>query len=99
MIGPTLYKAYKVKNHIPLADSVRSEDVTSFFFGVELTSSVLYTYVLSASFLVVSILSPILSGIADYSGQKKLFMKIFCYIGAISCCGLSSLMRMQLSLV
>ena len=51
--------AYKVKNHIPLADSVRSEDVTSFFFGVELTSSVLYTYVLSASFLVVSILSPI----------------------------------------
>ena len=81
-------KAYKVKNHIPLADSVRSEDVTSFFFGVELTSSVLYTYILSASFLVVSILSPILSGIVDYSGQKKLFMKIFCYIGAISCCGL-----------
>ncbi|MFT5778655.1 MAG: UMF1 family MFS transporter, partial [Crocinitomicaceae bacterium] len=36
--------------------SVRTEDVTSFFFGVEMTSSVLYSYVLSLSFLVVSIL-------------------------------------------
>lgn len=68
--------------------SVRTEDVTSFFFGVEMTSSVLYSYVLSLSFLVVSILSPILSGIADYSGKKKFFMKMFCYLGALSCCGL-----------
>lgn len=68
--------------------SVRTEDVTSLFFGVQMSSSVLYSYVLAASFLVVSILSPILSGIADYSGKKKFFLKMFCYIGAISCCGL-----------
>lgn len=72
----------------PSVYSVRTEDVTSFFFGVELTSSVLYTYVLAASFLLVSFLSPILSGIADYSGKKKSFMKFFCYLGAISCVGL-----------
>ena len=87
-------KIYKARLHPNLnADqlaeiSVRTEDVTSFFFGFEMTSSVLYSYILSASFLVVSILSPILSGIADYSGKKKLFMKIFCYMGALSCCGL-----------
>ncbi|MFT5859092.1 MAG: UMF1 family MFS transporter, partial [Flavobacteriaceae bacterium] len=87
-------KVYKARLHPNLLPeelsklSVRTEDVTSFFFGVEMTSSVLYSYVLSASFLVVSILSPILSGIADYSGKKKLFMRIFCYMGAISCCGL-----------
>lgn len=80
--------AYKARVGKLPTDSVRTEDVTSFFFGAELSSSVLYSYVLSASFLVVSILSPILSGIADYSGKKKFFMKMFCYIGAISCCGL-----------
>ncbi len=86
--------AYKERIHPNLSPeelkliSVRTEDVTSFFFGMEMTSSVLYSYILSASFLVVSFLSPILSGIADYSGKKKLFMKIFCYIGALSCGGL-----------
>ena len=33
-------------------------------------------------------MSPILSGIADYIGNKKRFMKIFVYIGSISCLGL-----------
>ena len=84
----TTTAAYKHRFNIPDEVSVRSEEVTSFFFGFEMTSSVLYTYVLAASFLVVSILSPILSGIADYSGKKKFFMKFFCYLGAISCCGL-----------
>ncbi|MDG1332749.1 MAG: MFS transporter [Crocinitomicaceae bacterium] len=69
--------------------SVQTEDVTSLFFGFEMSSAVLYTYILSASFLVVSILSPILSGIADYSGKKKFFMQFFCYLGAISCIGLA----------
>ena len=92
--------AYKVRMHPELDEhtkagsealealSVRTEEVTSFFFGVEMSSSVLYSYVLAASFLVVSILSPILSGIADYSGKKRFFLKMFCYIGAISCFGL-----------
>jgi MFS transporter, UMF1 family len=58
------------------------------FFGLELSSSVLFSYVLSASFLVVSFLSPLLSGVADYSGSKKRFMQFFCYLGAISCMSL-----------
>ena len=48
----------------------------------------LYSYVASASFLIVSIISPILSGIADYSDSKKRFLQFFCYLGALSCASL-----------
>lgn len=44
----------------------------------------LYSYALSFSFLVVAIISPILSGIADYTGNKKKFMKFFCWMGGLS---------------
>lgn len=62
--------------------------VTVEFFGFYLSSSVLISWVLSASFLVVSILSPMLSGVADFSGNKKRFMQFFCYLGALSCISL-----------
>jgi UMF1 family MFS transporter len=42
--------------------------------------------VLAFGFLVIAILSPILSSIADYKGNKKNFMRFFCYMGALSCC-------------
>ncbi|MBX2973600.1 MAG: MFS transporter [Flavobacteriales bacterium] len=48
----------------------------------------LYSYALSAGFLLVALISPILSGIADSTGQKKSFLKAFCYLGAASCAGL-----------
>ena len=54
-------------------------------FGGEIASSVLYEYTLSISFLLVALLAPILSGIADASGQKKAFMKTFVAIGSIAC--------------
>ena len=58
------------------------------FFNLKLINTELYSYTVSLSFIIVSILSPILSGIADYSGNKKTFMKFFCYLGALSCMGL-----------
>lgn len=48
----------------------------------------LYSYALSAGFLLVALIAPILSGIADSTGQKKTFLKAFCYLGAASCAGL-----------
>lgn len=48
----------------------------------------LYSYALSFSFLVVAFISPILSGIADYTGSKKKFMKFFCWMGGLSVSGL-----------
>ena len=61
-----------------------NETVMVEFFGSQVSSSVLFSYVLSASFLVVAILSPILSGVADYSGNKKRFLQFFCYFGSLS---------------
>jgi len=58
------------------------------FFGFELINTVLYSYALSFSFLVVAAILPLLTGIADYSGKRMSFMKTFVYIGSISCMGL-----------
>ena len=55
------------------------------FFGVEISNTVLYSYSLSFSFLLIAALSPLLSGIADFGGKKKKFMKFFTYLGGFSC--------------
>jgi UMF1 family MFS transporter len=53
-------------------------------FGFSFKNTELMSFTLAASYLIVAILSPLLSGIADYSGKKKFFMKMFCYIGSAS---------------
>jgi len=58
------------------------------FFGTHITNTVLYSYSLSFSFLILAVLLPGLSGIADYSGNKKGFMKFFAYLGSASCAAL-----------
>jgi MFS transporter, UMF1 family len=62
-------------------------DIVS-FLGWKLPNTVLYSYAISFSFFVIVLLSPILSGIADYSGRKKIFMQFFTYLGSLSCIGL-----------
>ena len=57
-------------------------------FGYNLKNSALISFVTAAAFMLISILSPLLSGIADYVGNKKSFMKFFCYMGALSCMAL-----------
>ena len=57
-------------------------------FGLDFKSTALITFVTAFTFLVVAVLSPILSGMADYLGNKKTFMKFFCYLGASGCIGL-----------
>ncbi|MWB96372.1 MFS transporter [Flavobacterium sp. GA093] len=57
-------------------------------FGFHLKNSALISFTTAAAFMLVSFLSPLLSGIADYVGDKKIFMKFFCYLGALSCIGL-----------
>jgi len=54
----------------------------------EFTNSSLYTFAVSFSFIIIACMSPILSGIADYSGRKKYFLKIFTIIGSIACAAL-----------
>jgi len=58
------------------------------FLGTLWTPTSLYNYALAFSFLIVSFISPMLSGIADYAGNKKKFLKGFCFLGSISVMGL-----------
>ena len=57
-------------------------------FGVTLSNTALITFITAFAFLVIAIMSPILSGIADYIGNKKKFLQFFCYVGSLSCIGL-----------
>ena len=58
------------------------------FLGRSFKNSSLYDYSLGFAYLVIAVLLPILSSIADSRGNKKSFMKFFCYLGGLSCCGL-----------
>jgi len=57
-------------------------------FGVSISHTALITYVTAVGFLIVAFISPLLSGIADYKGNKKFFLRFFCYMGSISCMAL-----------
>lgn len=74
---------YQTVTSSVLEDGSVNENVQ--FFGFDLINTELYSYVFSFSFLLVSVISPILSGIADYSGRKKRFMQWFCYLGSVGC--------------
>lgn len=54
-------------------------------FGREFVNTSLYNYALAIAFLIVAIMSPILSSIADYKGNKKKFLFFFCTMGSIAC--------------
>lgn len=55
------------------------------FFGFQVKNSTVYSYSVSLAYLVIVILSPILSGIADFGGKRLFFLKFFTYLGSISC--------------
>jgi MFS transporter, UMF1 family len=55
------------------------------FLGLSLKSSAMISFALTLSYGIMAFLSPPLSGIADYGGKRKYFMRIFTYLGAFSC--------------
>ncbi len=55
------------------------------FLGRTYVNTEIKDYILAAGFLIIAAMSPILSSIADYKGNKKNFMRFFCYMGAFSC--------------
>ncbi|MFL2581907.1 MAG: MFS transporter [Flavobacteriales bacterium] len=59
------------------------------FMGIYFKSpDALYTYALCFSYLIISIMTPILSGIADFGGYKKRYMQFFSTIGSLACISL-----------
>jgi len=79
-IFPIYYAAITMDNGV---------DKVALRYGVPADS--LQSYALSAGFLIVALLAPILSGIADSRGNKLAYLKAFCYLGAASCAGLAFL--------
>ena len=55
------------------------------FLGRQFENSALYNYALAFAMLVVAIMSPLLSSIADYKGNKKKFMNFFLTMGSLAC--------------
>lgn len=57
-------------------------------FGGEIARAPLISYTTSLAFVFIALITPLISGIADYLGNKKVFMQFFCYLGGVSCIGL-----------
>lgn len=57
-------------------------------FGGEIARAPLISYTTSLAFVFIALITPLISGVADYLGNKKVFMKFFCYLGGLSCIGL-----------
>jgi UMF1 family MFS transporter len=55
------------------------------FFGIEFENQNIYTFIYAFALSIVVMITPVLSGVADYLGNKKRFMQFFCYLGSISC--------------
>ena len=85
VITSTIFPAYYTT--ITSDDDPNTIDYVN-FLGGKYVNSALYSYAMAFAFLVIALISPILSSIADTRGNKKIFMQIFTYLGALSCCGL-----------
>ena len=57
-------------------------------FGFNFKNTALISFLTAFAFVILSFITPLLSGIADYMGNKKTFLKFFCYLGSLSCIGL-----------
>ena len=55
------------------------------FLGGKFVNSSLYDYSLAVAYLFIALLYPVLTSIADTRGNKKAFMKFFCYMGSLGC--------------
>jgi UMF1 family MFS transporter len=55
------------------------------FLGRKFVNSSLYDYSLAVAYLFIALLYPVLTSIADTRGNKKAFMKFFCYMGSAGC--------------
>ncbi|MFO0469244.1 MAG: MFS transporter, partial [Bacteroidota bacterium] len=57
-------------------------------FGLQMSNSALYAFTITVAYIILTLASPLLSGMADYSGRKKQFLLLFTLLGSFSCIGL-----------
>ena len=83
VITTTFFPIYFTKS---TAHHFRSDTIP--FLGMKVNNASLYSYSMSAAYLVIALLYPVLTSIADTRGNKKGFMQFFCYMGALGCSAL-----------
>jgi UMF1 family MFS transporter len=81
VITTTVFPAYYVAITTNAANGNRVN-----FFGHSFINTALTDYALATAYMVMVLLLPILSAIADYRGNKKVFMQFFTILGSIACC-------------
>ena len=64
------------------------DDLYIELLGFNFKNTALISFLTAFAFIILSFITPLLSGIADYMGNKKTFLKFFCYLGSLSCIGL-----------
>ena len=85
-------------------DYVTTHEGTTFighsvsFMGVEFENQNIYSFIYAFALSIVVVITPVLSGIADYLGNKKRFLQFFCYLGSVSCMCLFFFKREHLEL-
>lgn len=81
--------------------SIEQESDVVSFFGIDVINTALITILSACYFLIIVFLMPILTGIADASGNKKAFMRFFAYLGSFSCMSLALFdpQHLELSLI
>ena len=85
VITTTIFPAYYVA--VTSDKDPKTADYVD-FLGMRFINSSLSDYTFALAILIVAFLSPILSSIADYKGNKKAFMSFFCLLGSMSCSAL-----------
>jgi MFS transporter, UMF1 family len=67
----------------PYFDAIAPKQID--ILGQNISSSAMMAFAITLSYGIMAFFSPPLSGIADYGGKRKFFMRLFTYIGALSC--------------
>ena len=55
---------------------------------LQISDSTLWSFCITAAYILIALVSPWLSGIADAGGRKMFFLKFFTTFGAIGCLSL-----------
>lgn len=83
VITSTIFPAY----YTAITTSEAHGDRVS-FFGFDIINTALSNFALSFAYLLMALVLPVLSSIADFKGNKKSFMMAFTYLGGVACMGL-----------
>lgn len=77
-IFPTYFESIAV-------DDANISKTTVTFLGRQFDNTALYNYAIAIAMFIVAIMSPLLSSIADYKGNKKKFLAFYLTMGSIAC--------------